>query len=50
MDNTAVADRYRQQAEARLEMAGLLISSDRAVQVNYHGNRNRRLPARMTTV
>ena len=40
MDNTAVANRYGQQAEAKLEMAGFLISREPAVQCNDRGNRH----------
>lgn len=40
MDNASVVDRYRQQAKARLEMDGLLISGGPAVQFNDRGNRH----------
>ena len=40
MDNAAVPDRYRHQAEARLNMAGLLVSDDPAVQFNDRGDRH----------
>ena len=39
MDNAAIAERCRRQAEARLEMAGFLISSDPAIQSHDRGNR-----------
>ena len=40
MDNAVVADRYRQQPEARPSQAGLLISSDPAAQFNDHGDQH----------
>ena len=40
MDDAAITDRYRQQAEARFEMAGFLISREPAVQCNDRGNRH----------
>ena len=40
MDNASIAERYRRQAEARLEMAGLLLSDSPAVQCNDHGKQH----------
>ena len=39
MDNGSIAERYRRQAEARLEMAGLLLSDSPAVQFSDRDNR-----------
>lgn len=40
MDNAAITERYRKQAEARLETAGLLVSDNPAVQFSDGGNQH----------